>query len=126
MWRIAVCLGINRHRLQAELAAGVHGPQRNLSTIGDEHPLHQLRLLVAGSVLTLAEQKIILQHSFFQFLIIKMTLTPNAGRLQGHAVSSRSRGSGGPPPVRETLHGGPALKVIAVMATLELTQQTRV
>ena len=52
-----------------------------------------------------------------------MTLTPNAGRLQGPAVSSRSRGSGGPSPAPETLHGGPALKVFAVLETIASQQR---
>src|SRR5262245_63206697 len=46
-----------------------------------------------------------------------MTLTPSTGQ-QAVPVSSRQRGHSGPPPGSETLRGGPALKVFAVLETI--------
>jgi IclR family acetate operon transcriptional repressor len=51
-----------------------------------------------------------------------MTLTPSTGR-QAVPVSSRQRGHSGPPPGSETLRGGPALKVFAVLETIASQQR---
>jgi len=40
MGRIAVRNGINRHRFQAEFAAGPHRAEGNLTSVGNEHSFH--------------------------------------------------------------------------------------
>src|SRR5688572_7874455 len=40
MGRIAVRYGIDRHRLQAEFAAGAHGTEGDLTSIGNEYSFH--------------------------------------------------------------------------------------
>jgi DNA-binding IclR family transcriptional regulator len=71
----------------------------------------------------LAEQKIILQHCFFQFLIIFMTATANIAS-QAASTDRLTKRRGGPAPtVKEAHGGGPALKVFAVLETITSAQR---
>ena len=71
----------------------------------------------------MAGQKIILQQPFFQFLIISMTLTPNAGQQPVSSSASPRSASGGEPARPEGQGGGPALKVFAVLETITSQQR---
>jgi DNA-binding IclR family transcriptional regulator len=67
----------------------------------------------------LAEQKIVLQHSFFQFLIICMNITEHLGQASEPVGRRKLAPRGGDaPPRKDGAGGGSALKVFAVLETV--------
>jgi IclR family transcriptional regulator, acetate operon repressor len=64
-----------------------------------------------------------LQHSFFQFLIIRMTATHQHGLQPGLAARRKGTRSGAAPPPKEGSGGGSALKVFAVLECVASAQR---
>jgi DNA-binding IclR family transcriptional regulator len=72
----------------------------------------------------LAEQKIILQHSFFQFLIICMGATQHLGHQRALSSARKAAGTKGHlPPEQRPTGGGSALKVFSVLECIASAQR---